>query len=221
MLLREHRRRAEERHLLARHRDAEGGAQRDLGLAEADVAADEAIHRPRRLEVLVHLVDGARLVGRLVEGEGRLEGAVVVVGRRQRVARERLALGVEAQELVGHLADLARDARLGAREGGAAEAVELRRCVLAADVLLELVEPPDGQVQLVAAGVLDGDEVDREAADRLVHEPLVAPDAVLDVHDEVARREAAQVLEERARRVAPRASGRDGGGRARRRSPPR
>ena len=34
-----------------------------------------------------------------------------------------------------------------------------------------------------------------------MHEALVAADAVLDVHDEVARREAAQVLEERARRV--------------------
>ncbi len=87
MLLREHRRRAEERDLPARHRRAERGTQRDLRLAEADVAADEAIHRARRLEVAVDVVDRARLVGGLVEREARLEGAVVVVGRRQRVAR--------------------------------------------------------------------------------------------------------------------------------------
>ena len=89
VLLREHRRRAEDRDLLAGHGDAERRADRDLGLAEADVAADEAVHRPRGLEVLVHVVDGARLVGRLVEGERRLEGAVVVVGRREGLAARR------------------------------------------------------------------------------------------------------------------------------------
>ena len=112
--------------------DAERGAERDLGLAEADVAADEPVHRPRGLEVAVDVVDGARLVGGLVEGEGRLEGAVVVVGRRERMPGQRRALGVEAQQLVGHLAHLARDARLGAGEGAAAQPVELGRGALAA-----------------------------------------------------------------------------------------
>ena len=40
----------------------------------------------RRLEVAVDVGDGARLVGRLVEGERGLEGAVVVVGGGERVA---------------------------------------------------------------------------------------------------------------------------------------
>ena len=46
VLAREQRRRHHDRDLLAVHRGDEGGAQRDLGLAEADVAADQPIHRP-------------------------------------------------------------------------------------------------------------------------------------------------------------------------------
>ena len=132
----------------------------------------------------------------------------------------RLALGVEAQELVGHLADLLLHARLRLRERRAAEAVELRLRVLAARVLLDLVQAIDGEVELVAAGVLDGEEVDRQPADVLVHEPLVPADAVLDVDDEVPDGERAQVLEERARDVL-RLSLLAAGARGRRRSPPR
>ena len=46
----EERRRHDDGDLLAAHRGDEGGAERDLGLAEADVAADQAVHRagPRR-----------------------------------------------------------------------------------------------------------------------------------------------------------------------------
>ena len=51
--------------------------------------------------------------------------------------------------------------------------------------------------------VLDDDEVDEcRAADGLVHEPLVAADAVLDVDDVVAGREAPEVLEEGPARIA-------------------
>ncbi len=45
VLLGEDRRRHEHQHLLPVHRDGEGGPHRHLGLAEADVAADEPVHR--------------------------------------------------------------------------------------------------------------------------------------------------------------------------------
>ncbi len=188
--------------LLARHRHPERRPQRHLGLAEADVAADEAVHRARRLQIAIYVVDGAGLIARLVERECRLEGAVVVVGRLERFAHEGLSFGVEAKELVGHLADLPRDAGLGPRERAAAELVELGLRVLAADVLLELIQAPDRQVQLVSAAVLDRDEIDGHSGDRLVNEALVAPDAVLAVHDAIARRKTAQVFEEGTRGVA-------------------
>ena len=62
VLLGEDRRRAEHERLLAVQRDRERRAHRHLGLAEADVAADEPIHRPRRLEVLLHRLDRLQLI---------------------------------------------------------------------------------------------------------------------------------------------------------------
>ena len=47
VLLREHGRRTEQGDLAAFDGHAERSAERDLGLAEADVAANEAIHRAR------------------------------------------------------------------------------------------------------------------------------------------------------------------------------
>jgi hypothetical protein len=73
MLAGQQRRGHDHRHLHAGHGDGEGGAQRDLRLAEADVAADEAVHRLARGEVLQHVGDGARLVVGLDIGEARAE----------------------------------------------------------------------------------------------------------------------------------------------------
>ena len=69
VLLGEHRRRHEHQRLLAVERGGEGRADRDLGLAEADVAADEPVHRPRRLEVLLDRLDRRALVLRLAVRE--------------------------------------------------------------------------------------------------------------------------------------------------------
>ena len=62
VLLGEDRRRAEDERLLPVHGDRERGAHADLGLAEADVAADEPVHRVRRLEILLDRLDRTRLV---------------------------------------------------------------------------------------------------------------------------------------------------------------
>ena len=52
------RRGADHRHLLARHGGDEGRPQRHLGLAEADVAADQPVHRLARSQVLRYVGDG-------------------------------------------------------------------------------------------------------------------------------------------------------------------
>ncbi len=160
MLLRQHRGRAEHGDLLAGVGGAEGGAHGHLGLAEADVAADQAVHRPAGLEVGRNVGDRPGLIGRLVEREGRLEGTVIVVWRRNGLRRGGAALGVEAEELVGHLADALLDPRLRLGEGLPAEPVELGAALAAAE-LLDLVQAVDREVELVAPGVLDGDEIDR------------------------------------------------------------
>ena len=77
VLARQQRRRHHHRHLLAVHGGDEGRAQRHLGLAEADVAADQAIHRPAGGELAHHHVDRGLLVLGLLVGEA---GAELVVG---------------------------------------------------------------------------------------------------------------------------------------------
>jgi hypothetical protein len=73
VLLGEDGRRDEHQCLLAVERGRKRGADRDLGLAEANVAADEPVHRARRLEVLLDGLDRGRLVGRLAIRERSLE----------------------------------------------------------------------------------------------------------------------------------------------------
>ena len=64
----------------------EGGAQRHFRLAEADVAADEPVHRPARGHVVEHRVDGLFLVLGLVVGEAGAELVVEAFGRVERAA---------------------------------------------------------------------------------------------------------------------------------------
>ena len=105
VLLGEDRRRDEHQRLLAVQRGGEGGAHRDLGLAEADVAADEPVHRPRRLEVFLDGLDRGALVGRLLVREGRFQPLEPVAGRGRRRCPRVLPLGVELDQLAGELAD--------------------------------------------------------------------------------------------------------------------
>ena len=92
MLLGEHGRRHEDGGLLPPAR-LEGRADGHLGLAEADVAAHESVHRRAALHVGLDLVDGAELVRRLGIGEGLLDlglpGGVGGEGVARLVARRR------------------------------------------------------------------------------------------------------------------------------------
>ena len=89
VLLGEQRGGHEHGHLLAVLHGLERGPDGDLGLAEADVAAHEAVHRVVGLHVGLHVVDGRELVGRLLVGEGLLQLALP-----RRVVRRRRGPGV-------------------------------------------------------------------------------------------------------------------------------
>ena len=73
MLAHQQRGRRQQRHLLAGHRGHERGAQGDLGLAEADIAADQPVHRPAAGHVLEHGLDRGELVLGLLVGEAGRE----------------------------------------------------------------------------------------------------------------------------------------------------
>ena len=103
VLLGKDRRRAEHEHLLGVDRDRERGANRDLGLAEADVAANEPVHGPTRFEILLHGLDRPRLVIGLAVGERRLEALEPFVRQIEARALRALPLRVERKQLAGEL----------------------------------------------------------------------------------------------------------------------
>ena len=126
VLEREHGRRREDRDLLAVHHRLERRAHRDFGLAVADVAAQQAIHRRRRLHVALDVGDRRLLIGRQLPLEGVLELLLPVRVGAEGMARDRLARGVELQQLLGHVAHGLLDARLRLLPRRAAELVERR-----------------------------------------------------------------------------------------------
>src|SRR5207248_5202687 len=112
VLLGEDRGRREEQRLAPVDGDGERRAHRDLGLAEADVAADEPIHRPRRLEVLLHRLDRSLLVRRLAIREARLELRQPLAREVVRDALAGLALRIELDQVAREFADGLARARL-------------------------------------------------------------------------------------------------------------
>ncbi|MCE2514627.1 MAG: hypothetical protein J4F37_06395 [Acidobacteria bacterium] len=187
----------EQGHLLAVHQGLERRPQRDLGLAVADVAAQQAVHRDRRLHVALDVGQGRPLVRRQLVLERRLELLLPVGVRAERVPRQRLARGVELQELVRHVAHRLPDAGLGLLPRRAAEPVQRR--VGGAGVFLQQVELLDRDEQLVALGVAQLDELLRSPA--AVHTQLPQADeradAMVEVHDVVADLQIAEVRQER------------------------
>ncbi len=203
MLLGEDRRRHEHQDLLAVDRDGERGAHGDLGLAEADVAADEPVHRPRRLEVLLDGLDRVLLVGRLAVRERRLELLQPLVLEVVGDALARLPLRVERDQLAGELLHRLARARLEQLPRLAAELRERGRGRVGADVARHLAELLVRDVEAVLAAEREQEVVARDAGDLLRLEAEQLPDAVVLVHDVVA---GAQVGERLQRAAAERGS---------------
>ena len=201
MLKREHRRRREERDLLAVHHRLERGAHRDFGLAVADVAAEQAVHRRRRFHVALDVGDRRLLIGRQLVLEGVLEFLLPVRVGAEGVARHRLARGVELEQLLGHVAHRLLDPGLRALPRRAAEPIERRP--RRAGVLLDQIEPLDRDEQLVVAGVAQLEKFLHAVADADLLQADEHADAVVDVDDEIADLEIAQIREKRLGRRAP------------------
>ena len=127
VLLRQQRGRHQHGDLLAVLHRLERRPHRDLGLAVADVAADQPVHRDGLLHVPLDLFDRGELVGRLGVREGVLQLALPRGVRAERVALGVLAGGVELDELRGDLADRLAGPGLGLLPVRAAHLVQGRR----------------------------------------------------------------------------------------------
>ena len=190
MLLDQQRRRHEHGDLLAVLHRLERGPDRDLGLAVADVTADQPVHRHRPFHVVLDLVDGAELVRGLHVGEGVLEFALPRSVRAEGEPGRGHPGRVQPDQLGRDLPDGLAGPALGLGPVPAAEAVQGRR--LATRVPGHLVQLVGRHVQPVrrlappARRVLDH-QVFPGGAGRGPRCHLHVPaDAVLLVHHVVA-----------------------------------
>jgi hypothetical protein len=190
MLAREQGRRCDDHGLLAVDRGGERGAQRDLGLAETDVAADEPVHRPSGGQIVERRLNRALLVRRLLVGKAGAE--FVVEALRNGEARRGVhhPLGGDTDELAGHFAHALLEPRLARLPARAPEPVELAGFRAVARQQFEVF---DRQEEPVTAGVVNLEAVVRRARglDRLKADE--APDAMVDMNDEVAGGERARL----------------------------
>ena len=164
------------------------GPQGHLRLAVAHVAAQQAVHGPGLFHVGLDLRDAAQLVVGLRVVEGLLKLPLPGGVRGEGEARLPLPLGVQRDEPLGQVSGGLFGLGLLLGPLGAAQLVELRALLVlsAADVLGHLVQLGDGDVQAVAAGVVDLDIVLLHAVHRHfldAHEPA---HAVVDMDHQVA-----------------------------------
>ncbi len=201
VLVREQRRRREDRDLLAVLHRLEGRPHRDLGLAVADVAADQPVHRDGLLHVALHLGDRLELVGRLLVRE-----RVLHLPLPRRVGTEcepdrSLALAVEDHELRRDLLHRTADPVARLLPVGAAHLAERRR--VPTRVAADRADLVGRDVELVATAVRDEQVVTLDPTDRPGDHPLVAPDPVHLVHDEVVGLQVLVVVDGLSRLARP------------------
>ena len=200
VLLRENGGRHQHRHLLPRLHHLERGAHPHLGLAVADVAAHQSIHRAETLQVLSNRLDRFELVGGLLVGERFLELLLIV-----RIGRKGVTVALGAHRLnLHHLRReiVDRILHLGAlfRPRLPADAVE-EDVGRSTDVLLHQVDALGGNEELHSVAELERQVIAAARAVLDLADPEIATDAVRNVHHQVVLLELQEAVD-RARRDA-------------------
>ena len=200
--------RGEHGDLLAAADGDECRAQRDLGLAEADVAADQAVHRFARAHVVDHGADRGRLVHRFLEAETLGERVQIALLDFELIPQSCGAPGIEIEQFGGGVTDLQRRFLLGAIPVAAAELVQRRLLRGDAAVAADQVQLRHRHIELVVPGVLQVQKFGLAFAQVEVGEAQIAADAVLGVDHRVADAQLRQVAHHaldrsRARLCAP------------------
>ena len=195
----EHGRRHEDGDLLAVLGRLERRAQGDLGLAVADVADDEPVHRPGQLHVGLDL-GRRRAAGRRSPRTGTRPPSRPARASRARTRGPRAsARAAYSASSSSARSSTALRTRCLARSHSVAAELRQRRA-LAAGVARDPADLLDRDEDPVAAGERQLEVVAVLAGAAAPQHPLVAGDAVVDVDDEVARR---QPLEDVARDDPP------------------
>lgn len=149
MLAGEQRGRHHHRHLFAAHCGHECRAKRHFGFAEADIAADEAIHRAALAKIGDGFGNRFFLILGFLIGE---TGAELIIDARRRIycrKRTQFARRRNADQLARDLADALLHLGLAQLPARAAKAIQLRRAFIGA-IARQQFDILDRQEQLAA-----------------------------------------------------------------------
>ncbi len=156
VLLGQHGRGDEDRHLLAIFDSLERGPHGEFGFSVSDVAAEQAIHRAGLLHVLLDLLGADDLVGRRLVGKFRLEFFLPFGVGRIGDAQLGGAGGLHVEQFRRHVHDGFGDLGFLFFPDAAAEAGELGMAVKSADVFLDEIDPRGRHVQDGVVGESEG-----------------------------------------------------------------
>ena len=193
MLLGEQRGGDEHRDLLPGLHGDERGAHRDFGLAEADVAAHQAVHRRRPAHVVDHLPDRVRLIRRFLEREGGFEAVQVLGCHLERHPRPTRPPRLDLEQLGRDVRDPLRRAAPCPLPLAASQLVQRRGFRIHPGVARDEVQRSHRHVELVAVGVVDAQEFPVHATHRQHLETRVTSHAMCLVHHRRADPQLAQV----------------------------
>ncbi len=166
-----------------------------LGLAETDVATDQAVHRFGREHVLAHRLDGALLIRRFLEREAGTEGFVIGLRVPEGIALAGGAACIDVEQLGGDVAHLFGGLALGLLPGFRAQAVQRCQGVVAAGVAGDQVQAGHRHVELGFLGIHQGEEFGGLAVELHGHQAQVAADAMVDMHHRRAFAQLGEVLD--------------------------
>ena len=175
--------------LLAFHDRDEGGAKRNLGFAEAHVAADQPIHRAAHCEVFGDRIDARELIVGFLVREAREKFGVSAIWHREHGRSFGLAGRSHLDEFLGHLADALFEPGFTALPRRAAKLVEICASVVR-PITGQQLHIFNGQEQLVAARIFKFHAIMRRARCIYGLQPDEAPNAMIRVHHQIARGEA-------------------------------
>ena len=185
----------EHRHLLAVGGGLEGGTHRHLGLAEAHVAAHQAVHGAAALHIGLHVVGGLQLVGGVLIEETALQLMLQIGVGTEREPFHMPTLGIEFDEVAGDVLDALLRALLHALPSAGAERAQAWRLTAVGPAVFGyLVERVYRHVDHVATLVDDAYHLLVTVLGGHAHQTTELADAEVDMHHVVARLHLLQLL---------------------------
>ena len=170
-------------HLLALGGGDKGRAHRHFGLAETHIAHDEAIHRAARLQIGQHIGNGGQLIIGFLIGKTGAERLPHVGGRNKDRRAAQFALGGDADQLIGDLAQPLFQLGLLGLPRAAAQPVQKPIILPIARQQFDIL---DRQEQPVAACIFQQKAFMRRAHRGDGLKPLVAAHTVINMHHQIA-----------------------------------